>query len=334
MSRPPLLNEYPEEYAKYVSHRGMVDKAHLVEAWGVSERTVERFLKKIGLVHTAPHLIDAVRRYEAGEEVKEIAKSIRVTSVNINAFFRRISLHRRNSRTYFNENYFSEIDSEDKAYFLGLILADGCIYNNRVLLSLAEKDIDILEAFKEYLDTDKKLYRSESSGSLVGHTVTYRIELISDTMISDLAKLGIIPHKTIHCTYPDQLVDSAVESAFIRGIWDGDGSMSKYKSTKASDGTVHTKYTASVCGTLEICESLRERLRPVTGAEGHISKRFDTENCCYTLSYSGGRSVGKLMKYLYEDSSVHLERKYVKAIDIVHNTIGSEKPATSELHCL
>lgn len=332
MSRPTLLKQEHEEFAKSISHKGMVDKARLVESFGVSEKTVERLLKKLGLSHTSQHLIDAVLRYEAGEEVPEIAKSMGVTSVNINAFFRRIGLHRRNSRTYFNESYFKEIDSEDKAYFLGFILADGCIYNNRVCLGISDTDVGILERFKAFLDTDKKIYKSSCTGISGKVTNICRIELISDKMVDDLAKLSILPNKTLHCKYPSDMIGSTYERDFIRGIWDGDGTISQYLSKRGDDGAIHNKYHASVCGTLDICESLRERLRPILEVEGYISKRFDTENCCYTLSYSGGKCVGKLMKYLYEESSVSLDRKYDKAMSIVRNTIGSEKPTTSELH--
>jgi hypothetical protein len=56
-------------------------------------------------------------------------------------------------RKKYNENYFEKIDSEDKAYFLGLICADGCILNNKktyryqVALKLHIKDIEILKTF-------------------------------------------------------------------------------------------------------------------------------------------------------------------------------------------
>ncbi len=51
----------------------------------------------------------------------------------------------------YNENYFETIDSEDKAYFLGFIFADGCVTNDskkyryQLTLKLHSKDVGILE---------------------------------------------------------------------------------------------------------------------------------------------------------------------------------------------
>ena len=53
-----------------------------------------------------------------------------------------------------NKNFFNKIDTEEKAYFLGFLYADG--YNNTdrnsVALSLKEDDKEILEKYSEKTD--------------------------------------------------------------------------------------------------------------------------------------------------------------------------------------
>lgn len=44
-----------------------------------------------------------------------------------------------------NEAYFSQIDSEDKAYWLGFMFADGCVYeqkNGRKVIGMSQKEAD------------------------------------------------------------------------------------------------------------------------------------------------------------------------------------------------
>ena len=51
----------------------------------------------------------------------------------------------------FNEDYFEKIDTEDKAYFLGFIVADGCISSKFNRISIIQKETDILYEFKRYI---------------------------------------------------------------------------------------------------------------------------------------------------------------------------------------
>ena len=57
----------------------------------------------------------------------------------------------------YNKDYFKIIDSSDKAYFLGLIKADGYINKERHLLAirLQAKDVELLEAFCEAINLPK-----------------------------------------------------------------------------------------------------------------------------------------------------------------------------------
>lgn len=63
-------------------------------------------------------------------------------------------------RVDFNENYFEKIDTEDKAYFLGFIMADGCILKNRNTLKIIihKKDKHILEDFSKCIDFKGSIY--------------------------------------------------------------------------------------------------------------------------------------------------------------------------------
>jgi intein/homing endonuclease len=121
----------------------------------------------------------------------------------------------------FNENFFSTIESEKQAYFLGFLAADGSVIQNLkgVELTLHEKDINTLLLFKEAIGgTSPELAcKPRKNGS--NH---YRLTLISRQMATDLNAWGLTPAKTytlqIQKTIPDDLLRH-----FLRGLWDGDG---------------------------------------------------------------------------------------------------------------
>ena len=51
-------------------------------------------------------------------------------------------------RYNFDENYFESIDTEDKAYFLGFIVADGSVNSISNVIQITQKEPDILYEFK------------------------------------------------------------------------------------------------------------------------------------------------------------------------------------------
>lgn len=61
-----------------------------------------------------------------------------------------------------DNKYFSNINTCDKAYYLGLIFADGCIMNRnnkkRLSIALTESDAYILELFNQYGDFKSEVF--------------------------------------------------------------------------------------------------------------------------------------------------------------------------------
>lgn len=59
----------------------------------------------------------------------------------------------------FNHNFFEVIDTEEKAYWLGFIMADGCVsitHSPKVLLGVAEKDAEHIREFHYVLNSSIK----------------------------------------------------------------------------------------------------------------------------------------------------------------------------------
>src|SRR5690606_30324354 len=110
--------------------------------------------------------------------------------------------NRNNLRIYdINENYFEKIDSSDKAYFLGFLVADGYNSGAYITFCLGETDTEIIEIFKDRLNYSGKLIRKESKIIVIKEKEYIRkpqtcLNIACKKLCSDLIKLGVIPAKT------------------------------------------------------------------------------------------------------------------------------------------
>lgn len=119
-------------------------------------------------------------------------------------------------------NYFNKIDSSEKAYWLGLLYADGNIYKRkdrpntyRIQLKLAREDGYLVEQFKRAINTSIQV-REEKDGT--------RLIFTNKEMAIDLINLGCVPKKSFIIKFPDDnIVPYKYKWDFIRGFFDGDG---------------------------------------------------------------------------------------------------------------
>lgn len=113
------------------------------------------------------------------------------------------------------------------AYVIGFLAADGCISKNENMISLELKstDIEVLEKINKVLKNERPIYISTRYDK-IKPLETGKIYFFNAKMKNDLAKFNIIPNKTydINFDYPN-LLNSQFYSAYIRGYFDGDGSI-------------------------------------------------------------------------------------------------------------
>lgn len=129
------------------------------------------------------------------------------------------------SRTnFYNEVFFENIDSESKAYALGLILADGSISKclGVVAIALKQTDRQILEDLAAAIEYKAELKLLPRKGSGFGNgDDRVRLRLNSVKMVRDSMNLGVMPAKTFTARLP--IISPDLECHLIRGLWDGDG---------------------------------------------------------------------------------------------------------------
>jgi len=223
--------------------------------------------------------------------------------------------HREKSLRYsVNESFFDDIDSEDKAYWLGFLAADGYQTGTVVGCSLSLKDKRHLMVLKETLNATHpvKVY-TQTSGYKPGSKYC-RLIITSPKLCAGLEKHGVVKNKTHKLEFPN--LPSHLERHYIRGYFDGDGCWAKSK--KSASG-----FTMKVCGTKQFLIAMAKAMKL-------SPQRVHKHKTIYCLEKSG-KDVLRLMDHLYVDSYIALERK--KERWSVAQSLLAEKPVENRVNC-
>lgn len=212
------------------------------------------------------------------------------------------------SRKYdFNHDYFETIDTEDKAYFLGLFLADGCVGKKEVILQLNLKDKQILQSFLKCIDGNNKIRYGQQKTNFNFTSNYCRISLRSDKMINDLNRLGLCSNKTYEMKNLPR-IDQNLQKHFWRGVLDGDGSVSVSANKKYLD--------TAICGhpitMVEFIKFLSQNRIKNSGIKPDHSIFRVRVNRKYNL---------KFLKLLYSNANpdLFLKRKYEKYLNYLNS---------------
>lgn len=198
------------------------------------------------------------------------------------------------------DDYFETIDSSEKAYWFGFLLADGCIrFQSRsaqITLELANQDYLHLQKFKEALGfTGPIISRKNRQISCV------RITRLK--MATDLANKGCVQGKT-HNGWID--IPSVIDfkSDFVRGYCDGNGFIDKKRNR-----------IIFAMGSLGICEGLCQLLQEYNASMSTYSKLSGAGNpTTYRVNIERKSSFYQFLEDIYLNATVYLNRKMLTAL--------------------
>lgn len=182
------------------------------------------------------------RLYNSGMSCMEIAKIFGYkTPKSISDKLTRIGVKLRtgqnkNSQTIiYNTDIFKKIDTEWKAYYLGLLLTDGWITHRKdgVIDTIGYSSVDKDAAEYIALCTGKPIQVVNKNsnnigpnGNLINQSTEYRVVLTSIEMVNDLKRLGVVENKTHILEGPRLSYDELIYlPQILRGIIDGDGTL-------------------------------------------------------------------------------------------------------------
>ena len=230
-----------------------------------------------------------------------------------------------NRRHDFDRTFFDKIDTEEKAYVLGLIYADGCNVKHPTTAELSiaqtERDVDILYKIRNVMKSTYPI--SERKNNLNGGEKCFVFYIYGKFLGEQLNNLGVVQRKSLTLRFPDFLDDNLMPH-FIRGYFDGDGSIwdgkrkkmmvkNERKPGEYRERIVHNvkfNFTGSDTFIPELQNYLVNRYG-FTKTKLNYSKAKDSHKHC-TMEYSGRKNVHKLYELMYSSATIYGERKKAK----------------------
>lgn len=217
-----------------------------------------------------------------------VRRIIRKHGVKINGFRYQFPL---------KEDYFVEINSADKAYWLGVLYADGNLTEKTKEVRLGLIDKEHIEKFKNAIGATKHKIGKVEDVRFNSLSTYYYLGVKSQLMYESLTKLGCIPNKSLVLSSIPDIPDELV-SHFIRGYFDGDGSIHKANIKQ---------WRVSFTGTYLFLKDIQKRLRVNTKIAKGSNRAKD-----FNFQISGKYQLKRVLDYLYLNSSENnrLNRKY------------------------
>lgn len=244
-----------------------------------------------------------LERYNELKNLKKVAKSFGVSLRPIKRIFKENNVELTNRRFNVKEDYFRVINSEEKAYWLGFLYADGCIRQTKsgsqVVLKLSVKDENHLIKFKNDLDSEHKISynrnKTKTKNGVESFSDNCVIRINSCEMVTDLINQGCIPRKTFKIDKPN--IDEQYYQSFIRGYYDGDGNFFYNEKTKQSVVTI-------VCASKNFRKFIIDEMSKIIGI-GNIHE----DDVRYTIKITNIVGITKFLSYIYDGSKIQLNRK-------------------------
>lgn len=199
-----------------------------------------------------------------------------------------------------NNCVFDNIDTEEKAYWLGFIYADGCISSSPINESHKYKqytfEIGLQISDKNHLEKLKIFFNFK--GNVEETDTMCRLRINDDHLWNTLNNYGCTPRKSLTLQFPNENIfsDKSLIRHFIRGYWDGDGCLSFKRKNYPC---------ISVIGTNMFINTLIKYL-PI---EGKTYQNTESNTITKKLMYNGDNAFA-ITNYLYNNSNIYLNRKY------------------------
>ncbi len=243
-----------------------------------------------------------MRLYSEGLTGDAVASRLGVSRDVIYKGLRRLGIQCRSSsvvqqRYPLDSQYFSDINSEEKAYWLGFIAADGNVYKNILQVDLQRRDRPHLEKLRKALNAGHPITdRANGCGG-----VQSRFAVSNAELVRGLALSGILPRKSQ--TYVPWAGEEELVRHFWRGMVDGDGCL-----------TFNRKWSLRLEGSQQTCEAFLTIIQGIVPTTTTVKKGHGN---VWTVRISGMEYVRRVVAWLYEDAKVQLDRKGALAKEIM-----------------
>lgn len=278
----------------------------------------------------------AIKMYNDGYPLREIERQMGLTHVALGNRLRKMKVKIRD-RTHYDKyirkaqfkdrNWFDEIDSEEKAYWLGFLYADGCNHRRGkthkhgccylTCISLRERDGYMLNNLNDSLMKDRfSLTNIEKEGNRQNQI---RFGVYDKHLSDTLLKWGLKPRKSFTLKWPSFLREDLYRH-FLRGYIDGDGTICFTIAHKRKCTTGYVGLISSV----DFCRSARDWLSKNGFSAKMTTLKKYTKPMAIIRTTSSYEAI-RICDFIYKDAKIYLKRKYYKYIELKKSKEGIKR---------
>lgn len=213
-----------------------------------------------------------------------------------------------------NESAFDDRNNPDMWYWVGCLLADGCVCypkggkTPRIVFELSQTDEDHVRKFREFVGSNAKIQIRPARRNLhlnqpVNSGPAARVQFASSRMAEKLAEYGVLPRKSLTAKAIGY-EGSPYERDMWRGAVDGDGSV-------GVDG--RSGYpVVTLTGSSSVCEQFADYARRVFPSYKGVPHRTSTSRKTWLVAVTGYAAFD-VLRHLYGDCGVAMTRKKASA---------------------
>lgn len=289
----------------------------ILARYDISLQKFMRALQLRGGLDTSPRIKKAVEIYSKGDvTLTKVAELVGCTRQTLKKYFNKMEIEiKQPLRIYeYNDDYFEKIDTEEKAYWLGFIYADGSIVDapngmyKKLEIGLKESDRGHLVKFLNGIGGSEEQINNriiKLKGKEYGSS---RVCISCTKMCEDLIRHGATQRKSLTLKFP-QHIHMDLLKHFLRGYFDGDGCISYRKG--------YDNYRIALVGTEDFLSGFL-----------NYFKKYNVR--CVKMQQKSGQNAFQLEKagldcililnHLYEEANVYLERKFDLYLDAIEKT--------------
>lgn len=301
-----------EEYVKIVDlYKQGMTQPDIAQIYDCSVSTVSTVLRKMnvetrlgGSKNTNDDVLKMYEMYKNGALLKDIADEFGTTRATVSKLLKKNGFEIDRFTYHFNEHYFDCIDSQDKAYILGLLWADG---HNRVdkggvILELQEDDKTLLEKINILTGNERPLRKVPLNDKNPAWKNQYNLLWQSKYLSNVLNEYGMCQRKSLVLKFPEWL-DEELYSHFIRGYMDGDGCVCYMKQNH--------KIQVSMVGTRIFLEYVQKICKNID-VKSYITHDKRANEAIFQFSIASNICSMTFLNWIYKDANLKMERKYYK----------------------
>ena len=340
------IHNYGKEinYARSIKNKlindyvpGQTSLKSLAEKYNINNyKTVADVLKENGIKTVKPKLISRkilkkASDYYINNEISTIdcAKKFKIGKNTLRAYLQEHNLI-KNPKNYqkdisYNENFFDNIDTEEKAYWLGFIMADGSTRLNKqnnpaqTSIEISKRDIEILNAFKNSIESNH-IIRERSRRAVTGKiSKICSITISSQHLTKQLVSYGVVPNKTYIGFINEEIFNDNEELIFhyLRGYSDGDGTINKNKGSYVFKLVIKSE---------SILNTIKKWIKQYCNIDVKIKLEIDKLGSAHRLSIQNKKEYFIFLDKLYKNANIYLDRKYQIYLNHKKFAVPEEKP--------